>query len=116
MNVFNMNINLTDIHAGHFLDGACHLLLNVAPYFANVDFFFHDNENVGHDHVFMDCDLYAIIRAALEETIDASNNRRHFTYARYAEGSHTRNGDQYFGSNRSLAGWTSIVCHSFFPY
>ena len=48
---------------------ACHLLLNIASHFADIDFFFYDDENIGHHDVFMDRDLYAIIRAASEETI-----------------------------------------------
>src|SRR5271157_3349431 len=114
MNIFNVNVNLRNVHAGHFLNGARHLLLNVAPDFANVDFFLYDNENVGHHPIFMNRDLNAVVRTAFEKAIDSASDWRHFADARYAERRHARNGRQYFRRNGGLSGWTGIICHSFF--
>ena len=51
INIFNVNIYLADIHADHFLDGACHALLNVAADLTDVDICLEDKMQVGKNSV-----------------------------------------------------------------
>ena len=49
--IFNMYVDVTDIHADHFLDGACNILLDVAADLADIYIFLEDEMQVHIDRI-----------------------------------------------------------------
>ena len=49
--IFNVNVDVTDIHADHFLDGARHILLDVAADFADVYILLEDEIQIHVDGI-----------------------------------------------------------------
>src|SRR5688572_30411765 len=99
IDIFNVDINVTHRHAHHFLDGACHVLLDVAAHLADVHILLEDQMQVHVNKIVFGLDPNPVAGAASEKTIHAAGDRSQPAHAGHTHGRKPRNGGEHFGGN-----------------
>ena len=63
---------MTNIHADHFLNGARHILLDIAADFADVHIFLEDEMHVHKDSILLRFNADSVACSAFKETIHSA--------------------------------------------
>jgi hypothetical protein len=95
--IFNVNVDVTDIHADHFLDGARNILLDVAADLTDIYILLEDEMQIDVNGVFFRFNADPVACSSFKESIHASGNGSESAYARHAQRGKARNGCEDIG-------------------
>jgi hypothetical protein len=93
--IFNVNVDVTDIHADHFLDGARNILLDIAAYLADIYILLEDEMQIHVNGIFFRFNANPVACSSFKESIHAPRDGSESAYAGYAQCGKTGNGCEY---------------------